>query len=239
MQTVILHGGGTTAAETTKRLIELSGGPQARIVVLAHTGEDVAGKAKRSADWLRENGAKDVLAPVSVSEALAALEKATGVWIPGGDQNVLMATFAGTELAMRLRDKKAVGGTSAGAALMSSLMPTGEGDSKTMRKGSIEVKPGLGALPYAIVDTHFFVRQRTQRLINMVLSSPYSVLGIGVDENAWCEVSPEGVLFVRAGQVALIEAQRIPPNAPLLAGNVKIKILGLGQLQNLSQPLVL
>ncbi len=239
MQTVILHGGGTTAAETTKRLIECAGGPTARIVVLAHTGEDVAGKAKRSADWLRENGAKDVQAPVSVSEALAALEKAAGVWIPGGDQNVLMATFAGTELAMRLQGKKAIGGTSAGAALMSSLMPTGEGDSKTMRKGSIEVKPGLGALPYAIVDTHFFVRQRTQRLINMVLSSPYSVLGIGVDENAWCEVSPEGVLFVRAGQVALIEAQRIPPNAPLLAGNVKIKILGLGQLQNLSQPLVL
>ena len=64
MQTVILHGGGTTAPETTKRLIECAGGPMARIVVLAHTGEDVAGKAKRSADWLRENGAKDVQAPV-------------------------------------------------------------------------------------------------------------------------------------------------------------------------------
>ncbi|MBB6048931.1 cyanophycinase [Armatimonas rosea] len=238
MQTVILHGGGMTAPETTKRLIACAGGPAAGIVVLAHTGEDVAGKAKRSADWLRENGAQDVQAPVGVSEALAALERATGVWIPGGDQNVLLATFAGTGLAMRLSTKRVIGGTSAGAALMSGLMPTGEGDSKTMRKGSVAVKPGLGALPSAIVDTHFFVRQRTQRLINMVLSSPSPVLGIGVDENAWCEVSPEGVLVVRAGQVALIEAQRLPPNAPLLAGNIKIKILGLGQSQNLSQPLV-
>ncbi|WP_395094212.1 cyanophycinase [Armatimonas sp.] len=203
MQTVILHGGGTTAPETTRRLIECAGGPTARIVVLAHTGEDVVGKAKRSADWLRENGAKDVQAPVGVSEALSALEKAAGVWIPGGDQNILVATFAGTDLAMRLRDKKAVGGTSAGAALMSSLMPTGEGDSKTMRKGSVAVKLGLGALPNTIIDTHFFVRQRTQRLLNMVFSQPVGSIGIGVDENAWCEIEGK-LLRVRSGQVLLL-----------------------------------
>jgi len=212
MQTVILHGGGTTAAATTKRLIECAGGPVARIVVLAHTGEDVAGKAKRSADWLRENGAQNVLAPVSVPEALAALEKATGVWIPGGDQSVLMATFAGTDLAMRLRDKKAIGGTSAGAALMSSLMPTGEGDSKSMRKGSVEVKPGLGALASTTVDTHFFVRQRTQRLVNIVFSQPVGSLGIGVDENAWCEIEGKQ-LKVRSGQVLLLK--RLPDTLTL------------------------
>jgi cyanophycinase len=203
MQTVILHGGGTTAPETTKRLIECAGGPTARIVVLAHTGEDVAGKARRSADWLRENGAKDVLAPVRISEALTALESAMGVWIPGGDQSVLMAAFAGTELAKRLQDKRAIGGTSAGAALMSSLMPTGEGDTKTMRKGSVEVKPGLGALPNTTVDTHFFVRQRTQRLVNMVFSQPVGSVGIGVDEGAWCEVANKQ-LRVRSGQVLLL-----------------------------------
>ena len=212
MQTVILHGGGTTAAETTKRLIELSGGPTARIVVLAHTGEDVAGKAKRSSDWLRENGAQDVLAPVGVSEALAALEKAAGVWIPGGDQNVLMATFAGTDLAMRLQGKKAIGGTSAGASLMSGLMPTGEGDSKTMRKGSVEIKPGLGALAHVIVDTHFFVRQRTQRLVNIIFSQPVGSIGIGVDENAWCEVEGKQ-LKVRSGQVLLLK--RLPDTLSL------------------------
>jgi cyanophycinase len=212
MQTVILHGGGTTAPETTRRLIELAGGPTARIVVLAHTGEDVAGKAKRSSDWLRENGAENVLAPVSVSEALAALEKAAGVWIPGGDQNVLMATFAGTDLAMRLQGKKVIGGTSAGAALMSSLMPTGEGDLKTMRKGSVEVKPGLNALSQTTVDTHFFVRQRTQRLVNIIFSQPVGSIGIGVDENAWCEIEGKQ-LKVRSGQVLLLK--RLPDTLSL------------------------
>lgn len=207
MQTVILHGGGTTAAETTKRVIALAGGPEAKLVVLAHTGEDVAGKGKRSADWLRENGAKNVLAPVSVREALAALDDATGVWIPGGDQNVLMATFAGTDLAARLRGKKVIGGTSAGASLMGSLMPTGKGDAVQMRKGSVEVKPALGALVNTLVDTHFFVRQRTQRLLNMIYSQPVGFTGIGVDENAWCELS-EGKLLVRSGQVLLMKHER-------------------------------
>lgn len=204
MQTVILHGGGTTAAETTQRLIARAGGPDAKVVVLAQTGEDVAGKAKRSADWLRENGARNVAAPLTVSEALAALTDAAGVWIPGGDQNVLMSTFAGTDLTARLQSKKVVGGTSAGAALMGSLMPTGQGDATKLRKGSVEVKPGLGALPATIVDTHFLVRQRTQRLVSMVAFQPVGTLGIGVDENAWCELEGKR-LWVRSGQVVLLQ----------------------------------
>lgn len=207
MQTVILHGGGTTAAETTKRLIALAGGPDAKMIVLAHTGEDVAGKGKRSADWLRDNGAKNVLAPVSARDALAALDDAAGVWIPGGDQNVLLTTFAGTDLAGRLRGKRVVGGTSAGAALMGSLMPTGKGDAVQMRKGSVEAKPALGALVNTLVDTHFFVRQRTQRLLNLIYFQPVGFTGIGVDENAWCELS-EGKLFVRSGQVLLMKHER-------------------------------
>ena len=204
MQRVILHGGGTTAAETTKRLIALAGGPAARIVVLAHTGEDVAGKAKRSADWLRENGATSVLAPVAIPEALDALQGASGVWIPGGDQSALTAAFAGTDLAARLQRIAVVGGTSAGAALMGSLMPTGKGDAKKMQRSSVEAKPGLGMLQNIIVDTHFFVRERTQRLINIVYSQPAGTLGIGWDENAWGEVDGRR-LQVRTGQALLIE----------------------------------
>ena len=113
-QTVILHGGGTTAAETTKRLIALAGGPDAPIVVLAHTGEEVAAKGKRSVDWLRENGARNVSAPLAIAEALTLVSEASGVWIPGGDQNLLMAAFAGTDLTARLRGRRVVGGTSAG-----------------------------------------------------------------------------------------------------------------------------
>ena len=97
-----------------------------------------------------------------------------------------------------------VGGTSAGAALMGSLMPTGKGDAKKMRRGGVEVKPGLGALANTVVDTHFFVRERTQRLLNILYSQPKGFVGIGVDEDAWAEVEGKR-LQVRAGQVLLVE----------------------------------
>nr|WP_309694422.1 hypothetical protein [Armatimonas sp.] len=92
------------------------------------------------------------------------------------------------------------------------LAHTGEGDSKTMHKGSVTVKPGLGALANTIIDTHFFVRQRTQRLLNMVFSQPPGTRGIGVDENAWCEIEGKQ-LHVRSGQVLLLT--RNPDGLPL------------------------
>jgi cyanophycinase len=221
---VLLHGGGTTAAETTKRVIALAGGPESPLVVLAHTGEDVAGKGKRSVDWLRENGAKNVTAPVAIQEALTLVSTAAGVWIPGGDQSLLMAAFAGTDLTTRLRDRRVVGGTSAGASLMGSLMPTGNGDAKLMRPGSVEVKPGLCALTDTIVDSHFFVRERTQRLLNMIYSQPVGTRGIGVDEDAWCEIVGQ-TLLVRSGQVLMMQRNK---------DNIMVKILKTGDREKMT-----
>ena len=73
------------------------------------------------------------------------------------------------------------GGTSAGCALMSSPMITGEGDFTVIDGDKVDTREGLGLLPGIIVDQHFLKRQRENRLFGLVLKWP-ETLGIGVDE---------------------------------------------------------
>jgi len=46
----------------------------------------------------------------------------------------------------------------------------------------VEIVPGLGRLPEAIVDQHFIRRERHNRLLSAVLERP-SLLGVGIDES--------------------------------------------------------
>ncbi len=84
---------------------------------------------------------------------------------------------------MRTRHAEGVvfGGTSAGAAVMSLRMITGEGDFTVIDGDQVEVRAGLGLLPGVIVDQHFVKRQRENRLFGLVLKHP-DERGVGIDE---------------------------------------------------------
>jgi cyanophycinase len=103
------------------------------------------------------------------------LRQATGVWISGGDQSRLTALYGGTrverELAKVLRRGGVVGGTSAGASVVSAVMMAGEG----------KTGQGFGLLADAIVDQHFSNRHRLPRLLGILKTHP-GQLGIGIDE---------------------------------------------------------
>ncbi len=61
------------------------------------------------------------------------------------------------------------GGTSAGAAIMSSQMITGEGDFTVIDGKKVQTSLGLGLLPDdVIVDQHFIKRQRQNRLFGLI-----------------------------------------------------------------------
>ena len=70
-----------------------------------------------------------------------------------------------------MRERAAVGvvcgGTSAGAAVMSRVMITGDGKDELVRicADVTATAEGLGLLEGAIVDKHFLARQRTNRLV--------------------------------------------------------------------------
>lgn len=239
---LILHGGGSTAPETTRALIARAGGPDALIVLLAQTSEDTAAKAKSSSEWLKENGAKNVVAPLvtqrtdaaGMRDLLALLEKARGVWIPGGNQNRFTDLFGAPTQAVPAAIRAVyarggtVGGTSAGAALLSQWMPTGDDVEGKVVQDAAKVAPGLGLLPGVIVDTHFFVRARTQRLLAMVMSRP-EMSGLGIDQDSWAEVDGKaGRLTVQAGQITSVRAHspvRRDKENRLGAAEVRLRVL--------------
>ena len=117
---------------------------------------------------------------------LDQLEQASGVWFSGGDQVKIMDVLRDAELLRALRHKFAQGtvfaGTSAGTAIMSLRMLTGEGDVTLLDGRQIELREGLGLLPpNLIVDQHFLKRQRQNRLFGLILENP-DALGVGIDE---------------------------------------------------------
>lgn len=123
-----------------------------------------------------------------------SLRKARLIYITGGDQNQFMEVVAGSPVYDAIheayRNGATVAGTSAGAAVMSRLMITGNekrhpeytGDFRTIEADNMEIGEGLGLLPQAIVDQHFIWRMRMNRLMTVVLDHPEKV-GIGIDES--------------------------------------------------------
>lgn len=123
-----------------------------------------------------------------------SLRKARLIYITGGDQNQFMEVVAGSPVYDAIQEAydngATVAGTSAGAAVMSRLMITGNekrhaeytGNFRTIEADNMEIGEGLGLLPQAIVDQHFIWRMRMNRLMTVVLDHPDKV-GIGIDES--------------------------------------------------------
>jgi cyanophycinase len=181
---VIVGGGGTTHAIVT-RTLQLAGGKNAVVAVLPQSSA-VEGAGDSSVKMWLDAGAKAAgKVDFKQPDAKTALESATLIWIPGGDQNRFMAAIEGTGLddVIRAQYRKGtvVGGTSAGAAVMAEFMMTGDADLKALTAGSTVMKKGLALWPGALIDQHFLARQRNNRLLSAVMERP-TLIGIGIDE---------------------------------------------------------
>jgi cyanophycinase len=111
--------------------------------------------------------------------------------------------------ALRARYRAGVvfGGTSAGAAIMSPIMITGNGNFDVLDGRQVETRPGLGLMPGTIVDQHFIARRRQNRLFGLVLRHPDS-LGVGVDEDtALLVVDNRYAEVVGTGRVMTVDAR--------------------------------
>lgn len=224
MQTgsLIIAGGALAAHEDEvfARFILRSGGADKRFAILpAATAEPERAVARARAALSRLGVAPERVAALEVSEAipgwkrgawsphnLDALGAANGLWISGGDQNAIMRLLFGPDgaespLLTQMRERLAlgmpIGGTSAGAAVMSDPMigggtsfgalslPKAEGPGETEIDRALWTCPGLGFYPYAVVDQHFDARARLGRLVRAVLDDPRGrKLGVGVAEDS-------------------------------------------------------
>ena len=130
--TLFLVGGGTLPDPVRRRFLELAGGKKARLVIIPSASARLDAAARSYAFWsTAEVASLRVLYTTRRSQADDArvyglLRDATGVWISGGDQARLTALYGGTpverELAGVLRRGGVVGGTSAGASVVSAVM---------------------------------------------------------------------------------------------------------------------
>lgn len=143
---------------------------------------------------------------------LDSMSKSKIIYLNGGDQNRLMRHIQGTDFKKTIIEAyeqgATIAGTSAGAALMSELMITGEqlkphgyrGANPVIWKDNVEVEEGLGLLDSVIVDQHFIVRSRSNRLLSAVLDHP-KYDGIGIDESAAIIVKGDTAIVAGEGQV--------------------------------------
>ena len=217
---VVAMGGGDTTPDIIARTIALAGGREAVVVVLpqASSAPDAGDGAVK--EW-REAGAKDVRKIDFADRAAArtALERATLIWITGGDQNRFMKALEGTGLDDVIRARHGagavVGGTSAGAAVLSEIMITGDADLQVLHSGRTVTAQGLGIVRHVIVDQHFVRRQRHNRLISLVLDRPTAV-GIGIDEATAAIVRGTRVEVIGRSAALVVDARkaRIEPLTP-------------------------
>ena len=150
---------------------------------------------------------------------LKILDGVTGVWFSGGDQSKQTAVLLDTPLHKRMlelyRDGCLLGGTSAGAAVMSEFMITGnekraggdEGSWEVILADNVEHTRGFGFVTAAVIDQHFVTRRRHNRLISVALENP-TLVGVGIEESTAVLVRPDGKYEVLGeGQVIVYDAR--------------------------------
>ncbi len=167
-----------------------------------------------------------------------SLKKASLIYISGGDQNRFMEIVNNTAVYGAIHEAylngSVIAGTSAGAAVMSKKMITGNehkypeytGNFRTLEANNIEIEEGLGLLQNAIIDQHFVWRMRMNRLISTVLENPEET-GIGIDESTAILVEGNNATVYGNYQVIVLRHKSKETkivNELLGAGNMELNV---------------
>lgn len=132
---LLIVGGGDTPLQVVQRFVALAGGAEkARIAVLPMASAQGDEEAQEMVADFQRLGVSAQVVDIGPQDAdadstVARLEAFTGYWFSGGDQTRLSSMLVGSRalqvIETRYQNGAVVGGTSAGASVMSSLMLTG------------------------------------------------------------------------------------------------------------------
>lgn len=227
------------------RMVELSGGRDARWVVFGTASENPERTARRAAELLERRGANAQTLPVAPQLKWVDLDKAVrdpalletvrsanGIFFSGGAQERIVDTFnpGGKRTPMLeaiwevYRRGGVVAGTSAGAAIMSTVMFRDAPSIINVMKGQLrpgkEIDEGLGFVgPNLFVDQHFLKRGRFGRMIPLMLAKGYK-LGLGIDEDSAAVVQGDQVEIIGTKGALLVDLNDIETNPALGALNL-------------------
>src|SRR5512132_3060054 len=159
-----------------RRFVRLAGGRRAQLALIptASSFQEEAVTAYREAFTRLGVARMSVVNPRSRADAgrpedVLALDEATGIFLSGGSQLRLSQYLLGTPLEAALHRAHArgcvVGGTSAGASIMSQFMISMGDDGASPRQRTSQLTAGLGLIQGVVIDQHFAQRQRYGRLM--------------------------------------------------------------------------
>lgn len=177
-----------------------------------------------------------------------SVQKAKLIFISGGDQTRFMAVANNTPIKTAIikayENGSTISGTSAGAAVMSEKMITGNqklqkeysGTFDNIRYDNLETSEGLGLLKTAVIDQHFLKRNRYNRLLSALVEFP-ALTGIGIDEstavivrNNQIEVAGESEVIVVRNPKGIVKSKN---NNLISIENLQMSIYTAGQKFNI------
>ena len=171
-----------------------------------------------------------------------SVKNARLIFITGGDQNKFMDVVRGSKLYHALHEAygngATISGTSAGAAVMSQIMITGgqKGNMKSesfreIKTDYVEVASGMGFMKNIIIDQHFIIRSRYNRLIS--LFADYSdKMVIGIDEGTALVVSGNKARVSGDSQIIVLEKpknKKVFSNGKVSFQDIRLSIYAHGQ----------
>jgi cyanophycinase len=233
-------------AEVLRRFLSISGGAESRIAIIP-TASQLESTGKRYEDVFRELGAKEATsipyktrADTERADWLDILERSTGVFLTGGNQLRISTVLGGTAVAKAIRHLNArgvaVGGTSAGAAILSEHMIAFGSEGATPRAGMATLAPGFGMTNRVIIDQHFRERDRLGRLLTALAYNPFAI-GLGLDEDTAAFIDPDDrIEVVGAGAITVVDAAGLEHSSvssaevgqPIFMTGVRVHVLPNG-----------
>ena len=224
---VMVVGGGSIGKDIYGRFIELAGGPDALIIdVPTAGGAPTYGAETAASRSLKAAGARNVIVLHTIDRNIAdsdsfvaPIRRAGGVWFEGGRQWHLVDRYAGTKSEQAFREVLdrggIVGGTSAGASILSSFLLRGA------REGNaIIVAPqylvGFGYLRDVAIDQHVVARSRLRDLADSLLPRYPKLLGISEDEGTAWLVRGDSAEIIGRNKAFVYGGNENDPRSPFL-----------------------
>jgi cyanophycinase len=247
--------GGAENKENDRRILErfvrVSGGEDADIVVIP-TASRAHETGARYEEIFRDIGAArvtvmdfDTRRDCQEPGRLERIKEASGVFFTGGNQLRLTTLLGGTAVAKLIRVRNArgvtVGGTSAGASILSEHMIAAGDEGSSMIAGSVRLAPGLGLTNRFIIDQHFRQRDRLGRLLTALAYNPFAV-GIGLDEDTAAFIAPDetvevegtgGATIVDGADVSYSSIDSVEEGQPVCMLGLRLHVLTAGATFNL------
>ena len=246
----IIPIGGAENKENDPRILErfvrVSGGDEADIVIIP-TASRMHETGTRYEQIFKTLGATrvtvmdfDTRRDCHERGRLQRIEEARGIFFTGGNQLRLTTLLGGTPVAKLIRLRNAqgvtVGGTSAGASILSEHMIAAGDEGSAMIAGSVRLAPGLGLTNRFIIDQHFRQRDRLGRLLTALAYNPFAI-GIGLDEDTAAFIAPDerlevegsgGVTIVDPAEVNFSSIDAVQDGQPVCMLGLKVHLLVAG-----------